>query len=241
MTYCVGVLLPVGIVLLSDTRTNAGVDNIATYRKMFVFEEPDERVIVILTAGSLSTTQTTIARLEEAIEKGEAEPNTNIMLAETMLGVARIVGRTLATTAAEIAGRMPEQGPSVSASMIVAGQRLGGAMRLFLVYPQGNFIEATEDTPYLQIGEHKYGKPILDRVVHPGTSLEDARKAVLLSMDSTLRSNLSVGMPLDLAVIEKDALRVTERRRYMVDDEEFRAMSAAWSAALREAFRGIEI
>jgi putative proteasome-type protease len=114
-------------------------------------------------------------------------------------------------------------------------------MRMFLVYPQGNFIEATEDTPYLQIGEHKYGKPILDRVVHPGTSLEDARKAVLLSMDSTLRSNLSVGMPLDLAVIEKDALRVTQRHRYMVDDEEFRAMSAAWSVALREAFRGIQI
>jgi putative proteasome-type protease len=128
-----------------------------------------------------------------------------------------------------------------SASMIVAGQRKGGGMRLFLIYPEGNFIEATEDTPFLQIGEHKYGKPILDRVVKPTTSIADAQKAVLLSMDSTLRSNLSVGMPLDLAVIEKDALRVTLKRRIEAGDPAFRAMSEAWSTALRDGFARIEI
>jgi putative proteasome-type protease len=128
-----------------------------------------------------------------------------------------------------------------SASMIVAGQRKGGAMRLFLIYPEGNFIEATEDTPFLQIGEHKYGKPILDRVVKPQTSLADAQKAVLLSMDSTLRSNLSVGMPLDLCVIERDACKVTLRRRIEAGDEQFRAMSEAWSRALRDGFSQINL
>jgi putative proteasome-type protease len=125
--------------------------------------------------------------------------------------------------------------------MIVAAQRRGGAMRLFLIYPEGNFIEATEDTPFLQIGEHKYGKPILDRVVNPGTSLADAEKAVLLSMDSTLRSNLSVGMPLGLCVIEKDACRVSRKRRIEAGDESFRAMSEAWSKALRDGFTQITL
>ena len=136
---------------------------------------------------------------------------------------------------------MGESASSATASMIVAGQRRGGDMRMFLIYPEGNFIEATADTPFLQIGEHKYGKPILDRVVTPNTSLSDAKKAVLLSMDSTLRSNLSVGMPLDMAVIERDACRVTEARRIEDQDTVFRAMSAAWSEALRDAFSGIEI
>ncbi len=241
MTYCVGLLLNEGMVLLSDTRTNAGLDNVSTYRKMFVFEEPGERVVAIMTAGSLSTTQTTLAKLEEATEAPEPDPERSIMHAETMLGVARVIGRTLAETAAEIRDRMPQQGPPTSATMIVAGQRRGGAMRMFLIYPEGNFIEATDDTPYLQIGEHKYGKPILDRVVTPATTLEQGRKAALLSMDSTLRSNLSVGMPLDLALIEKDELKVGQRRRFLDQDEDFRRMSTAWSAALREAFSAIEI
>jgi putative proteasome-type protease len=241
MTYCVGLLLNEGIVLLSDTRTNAGVDNVSTYRKMFIFEKPEDRVVVIMASGSLSTTQTTIARLRDAIDEPDPDPRRSIMRAETMLAIAEVVGRTLAQTKKAIDEGMPVQGPQTSASFIVAGQRRGGAMRMFLIYPEGNFIEATEDTPYLQIGEHKYGKPILDRVVRPETSLVDARKAVLLSMDSTLRSNLSVGMPLDLAVIEKDALRVTERRRIDDRDEDFSAMSAAWSKALRDAFGSIPI
>lgn len=241
MTYCVGLLLDAGMVLLSDTRTNAGLDNIATYRKMFTFEEPGERVVAIMTAGSLSVTQTALARLREAIDEAEATGETSIMLAPTMLKVAEIVGNTLAQVRQDIDSRMEASKVSTAASMIVAGQRRGGAMRMFLVYPEGNFIEATEDTPYLQIGEHKYGKPILDRVVTPATSLADARKAVLLSMDSTLRSNLSVGMPLDLAVIERDACRVTERQRIEKNDPDFARMSAAWSEALREGFTRISI
>jgi putative proteasome-type protease len=240
MTYCVGLLLNEGMVMLSDTRTNAGLDNISTYRKMFTFEAPGERVIVIMTAGSLSVTQTTIAKLHDAIDDPDATPDTSIMLAPTMLKVAQIVGEKLAEVRAEVDHKLSiAQG--ASASMIVAGQRLGGGMRLFLIYPEGNFIEATEDTPFLQIGEHKYGKPILDRVVKPSTSIADAQKAVLLSMDSTLRSNLSVGMPLDLAVIEKNALRVTQKRRIEAGDPAFRAMSEAWSNALRDGFARITI
>jgi putative proteasome-type protease len=240
MTYCVGLLLNEGMVLLSDTRTNAGLDNISTYRKMFTFEDPGERVIVIMTAGSLSVTQTTIAQLHDAIDDPEATPDTSIILAPTMLKVAEIVGEKLAQVRAEIDHKL-SAAQGASASMIVAGQRKGGGMRLFLIYPEGNFIEATEDTPFLQIGEHKYGKPILDRVVKPSTSLEDGQKAVLLSMDSTVRSNLSVGMPLDLAVIERDSLRVSMKRRIEAGDPSFRAMSEAWSTALREGFAKIPI
>lgn len=241
MTYCVGLLLDAGIVLLGDTRTNAGLDNIATYRKLITFEDPGERVVGILTAGSLSVTQTTIARLDEAAQNPDPGAPASIMTAETMLQVAEIVGNTLAAVSQDVKSRMSGQTENASASMIVAGQRRGGAMRMFLVYPEGNFIEATEDTPFLQIGEHKYGKPILDRVVQPGTSLADAQKAVLLSMDSTLRSNLSVGMPLDLAVIERDACRVTYQRRIEAQDEGFQRMSNAWSQALRDAFQRIEV
>ena len=241
MTYCVGLLLDAGMVLLSDTRTNAGLDNIAIYRKMFVFEKPGDRVVAIMTAGSLSITQTTINRLAEAAEDPDAGPLTSIMAAPTLLGVADVVGNMLADVTSTVTEKMERQAQGATASMIVAGQRKGGDMRLFLIYPEGNYIEATRDTPFLQIGEHKYGKPILDRVVRPDTQLADAKKAVLLSMDSTLRSNLSVGMPLDLAVIEKDALRVTETRRIEPNDEGFLAMSHAWSQALRDAFTDIEL
>ncbi|MFD1912395.1 peptidase [Halodurantibacterium flavum] len=241
MTYCVGLLLQEGMVLLSDTRTNAGVDNIATYRKMFTFEDPGERVIVIMTAGSLSVTQTAIARLREAAESPEGEGADSILRANSMLAVAEIVGRTLSDVSAEITDKMNRMKQAATASMIVAGQRRGGAMRMFLVYPEGNFIEAIEDTPYLQIGEHKYGKPILDRVVTPATSLVDGQKAVLLSMDSTLRSNLSVGMPLDLAVIRRDDCRVSDRRRIEAGDPQFAQMSEAWSDALRDGFTRIRI
>lgn len=240
MTYCVGLLLNDGMVLLSDTRTNAGLDNIATYRKMFIFDQSADRVITIMTAGSLSVTQTTIARLREAIDDPDATAHSSILLAPTMLKVAHIVGDTLATVRHEIDEKM-SMGQGASASMIVAGQRRGGGMRMFLIYPEGNFIEATEDTPYLQIGEHKYGKPILDRVVTPATNLLDAQKAVLLSMDSTLRSNLSVGMPLDLCVIKRDELKVHSLRRIEAGDESFRAMSEAWSNALRDGYTRITI
>lgn len=241
MTYCVGLLLNDGMVLLADTRTNAGLDNISVYRKMFVFEDPGERVIVIMTAGSLSISQTTIARLREAMEDPEAGPETSILKAPTILKAAGMIGNMMARVRLEIEEKLAAMNQLASASMIVAGQRRGGEMRMFLIYPEGNFIEATEDTPFLQIGEHKYGKPILDRVISRATSLDDGQKAVLLSMDSTLRSNLSVGMPLDLAVIGQGACRVTARRRIEAGDEGFRAMSEAWSKALRDGFTQIAL
>ena len=241
MTYCVGLRLNAGLVLLSDTRTNAGVDNIAVYRKMYLFEEPGERVIALLAAGNLSVTQTTIARLKEAIKEPDATEKTSIMKAHTMLDVAEIIGSQMASVRRDVDEKLSQSGQSALASMIVGGQRKGGELRLFLVYSQGNFIEATEDTPFLQIGEHKYGKPILDRVVRPDTLLGDAKKAVLLSMDSTLRSNLSVGMPLDLCVIERDTFQLGEYRRIEAGDEQFRHMSEAWSTALREAFQKITL
>jgi len=239
MTYCVGLLLNAGMVFLSDTRTNAGVDNIATYRKQFVFCEPGERIIVIQTAGSLSVTQTVIAKINESIEDPDASPDSSIMLAPTMLRVAEMVGQTLSDVSADISAKIGRMSQSATASMIIGGQRKGGAPRMFMLYPEGNFIEATEDTPYLQIGEHKYGKPILDRVVTPETTLEDARKVALLSMDSTLRSNLSVGMPLDLLVARTDACDIDEQTRIEPNDPDFRAMSEAWSEALRDSFGAV--
>lgn len=240
MTYCVGLLLDEGIVMLSDTRTNAGLDNVSTYQKMFIFEDKGRRVITIMTSGNLSVSQTTIARLREAIEAPDASPETSIMLAPTLFKVADIIGGTLAEVRSHVDKKLSAM-QGATASFIVAGQCESGAMRMFLIYPEGNHIESTKHTPYLQIGEHKYGKPILDRVVKASTSLVDAQKAVLLSMDSTLRSNLSVGMPLDLVVVEKDALRVTLHRRIEAGDAAFRAMSEAWSVALREGFQRITI
>ncbi|MFO1209736.1 MAG: peptidase [Amaricoccus sp.] len=236
MTYCVGLLLDAGIVMLSDTRTNAGFDNIAIYRKMYVFQEPGERVVVLLTAGNLSVTQTVIAKLNHEIVRTDAVDKTSIMQAGSMLEVAEIVGRTLNDVYVDIDDRMKRTDVSASASMLLAGQRRGGQMRLFLIYREGNFIEATDDTPYLQVGEHKYGKPILDRVVRPETSLEDGRKAVLISMDSTLRSNLSVGMPLDLVTIRRDACRIATRERIEPGDPAFARLSESWSKALRDGF-----
>lgn len=158
-----------------------------------------------------------------------------------MLKVAEIVGNALADVSQDVSEKLERMHQSARASMIVAGQRKGGDMRMFLIYPEGNFIEATEDTPFLQIGEHKYGKPILDRVVTMETPIEDAQKCALLSMDSTLRSNLSVGMPLDLLVIRRDELKVGLRRRIDAGDESFMKMSAAWSDALRDSFIRIKI
>ncbi len=239
MTYCVGLLLESGIFMLSDTRTNAGLDNIATFRKMFVFEQPGDRVVTILTAGSLSVTQTVISRLQHEIDRPEATSESSIMLATSMLDIAEIIGSTLSDVSVAIGEKMSKMNHSASATLLVGGQRRGGRMRLFLIYPEGNFIEATDDTPYLQIGEHKYGKPILDRVVHGRTTLEEARRVGLLSMDSTLRSNLSVGMPLDLVTVRRDEYRVHARERIEAGDPEFTALSDAWSRVLRDGFMNL--
>jgi putative proteasome-type protease len=239
MTYCVGLRLEAGLVLLSDTRTNAGIDNVSVYRKMFTFEVPGDRAIVLMTAGNLSVTQTVIAKLRHKIDNPEAATHDSILRAESMLEVAEIVGGVLNQVSVAINQKMSAMNQTARASMLLAGQRKGGSLRLFLIYQEGNFIEATPDTPYLQIGEHKYGKPILDRVVRPETGLEDGRKAVLLSMDSTLRSNLSVGMPLDLAIIGADEYRISTLERIEAGDASFSAMSEAWSQVLRDGFANL--
>ena len=237
MTYCVGLLLDAGMVMLSDTRTNAGFDNIACYRKMFVFEASGERVITILTAGNLSVTQTVIAKLRHEIARRGSGDLDHARGQHARGGGDRRADAERGLR--DVDKRMTHSDVSASASMLLGGQRLGGQLRLFLIYREGNFIEATDDTPYLQIGEHKYGKPILDRVVRPATPLEDGRKAVLISMDSTLRSNLSVGMPLDVLTIRRNEYRVATRERIEAGDPTFAAMSEAWSKALRDGFASL--
>jgi putative proteasome-type protease len=240
MTYCLALKVREGLVMLSDTRTNAGIDNISRFKKMFVFEQPGERVLVLLAAGNLGITQGVISHLEDAIEAGEADPNIESVLnCDSTYRAAELVGDAMQHLQSRDRARIEAQGSAADASMIVAGQRKGGILRLFLVYPAGNFIEASEDTPYFQIGEHKYGKPILDRVIKPDTDLQDAIKAALVSMDSTLRSNLSVGMPLDLAVITPDKIGVAQLLRMEPDDPTFHVISENWSIALREAFHSL--
>lgn len=240
MTYCVGLLLDAGMVFLSDTRTNAGVDNIATYRKLFTFVEPGERVIVLQTAGSLSITQTVLAKLSEAIEDSDNAPYGSIMHAPSMLRVAEIVGQVLSDVTADISTKVNRMNQAASASMIVGGQRAGGAPRMFLLYPEGNFIEATRDTPFLQIGEHKYGKPILDRVVNYQTPLARAYQCALISFDSTMKSNLSVGMPLDVAIYRKDALTPCLTERVEENCEYFRTLRQQWHQGIQDLFVGLQ-
>jgi len=235
MTYCVAMKLERGLVFLSDTRTNAGMDNISKYRKMFTWEVPGDRCITMMTAGNLAITQAVISLLQENIDHPENGFET-ILTAPSMFRTAEIVGDAMRIVQGRYGPGLIQQGESTMSSIIVGGQRAGGTQRLFHIYTAGNFIEATEETPYFQIGEHKYGKPILDRVVTMETSLDMAVTAALLSMDSTLRSNLSVGMPLDLSVIEADALAFAQNRRIEENDPAFQSLSEGWSAALRKAF-----
>lgn len=241
MTYCVGILVTEGLTMIADTRTNAGLDNVAQFRKLHVYEKPDDRMIAIATAGNLAISQSVLSLLTEGVRDPDTGQLETIWTQPSMFRTAQFVGRCIREVYRIDGPALEQSSAGFEVTMLVGGQIARGRLRLFMIYRQGNFIEATEDTPFLQIGEHKYGKPILDRVVKPTTSLSDATKAVLLSMDSTLRSNLSVGMPLDLAVIERDACKVTLRRRIENGDPQFRAMSEAWSTALREGFAKITI
>lgn len=237
MTYCVAARVADGIVMLSDTRTNAGVDNISRFSKMFTWEAPHDRAIGMMTSGNLSITQGVITRLNKAIEKSAGDSGIETILnAENMYRVAELVGETMHGLQGRYRDSIKAGGAGADATILVAGQRRGGLHRLFMVYSAGNFVEATEDTPYFQIGEHKYGKPILDRVLSLQSPLEEVVKAVCVSMDSTLRSNLSVGMPLDLAVIRRDQFRFNVRARIEIDDPRFLAISRDWGDALRDAF-----
>jgi putative proteasome-type protease len=237
MTYCVGVLLTDGIVLASDSRTHAGVDNYATFCKMTVFERPGDRVIVLLSSGNLAGTQAVISVLRQ---RGDVTGGpTNLWTASTLFDVAVLVSDAVRDIERRDAPFL-ESGPvAFNASFIIGGQIKGEAPRLFRIYAEGNFIEAGVDTPFLQTGEAKYGKPIIDRVITPSTTLADATKCILVSFDSTMRSNLSVGMPIDLVCYERDSLEIRMRRRFEPGDAYFTALSAEWSEGVRKVFRDL--
>jgi len=239
VTYCVGMILDRGLVMMSDTRTNAGVDNISVFRKMFHWTVPGERIVTLMTAGNLATTQTVISLLEERLKAPGARENI-LLRSPSMFHVASQIGRLLRETIAERQEANGDSGQSrFTASIIVAGQIAGLEPRLFMVYPEGNFIEASFDTPFFQIGEAKYGRPIIIRGYDRTMSLEDAVKLLMVSFDSTLKANLSVGLPLDLMIIERDALASTHIRRVDADDSYYRTLSAAWGEALKNAFQSL--
>jgi putative proteasome-type protease len=237
MTYCVGLDLKDGLVLLSDTRTNAGVDNISVFSKMHVYEVPGERVIALLTAGNLAISQAVINLINEGVEiDGTLWTPLNV---PSMFRAAQLVGEAVRCVYRIDGDAMEAQSVKFDVSILLGGQIKDCGMRLFQIYAAGNFIESAPDTPFLQIGEHKYGKPILDRAVTYDTDLYDGVKLVLVSMDSTLRSNLSVGLPIDLLVYRRDRLNVELRQRITEEDAYFRMIRDRWSAALREAYRTI--
>lgn len=238
MTYCVGVVLKEGLVFLSDSRTNAGVDAISSFRKMTVFERPDDRVMVLLTAGNLAITQAVVAVLKRRLDAEDGTPN--LMQVDSMYAAAECVGDALRMVHQRDSRALKDHGVEFNASFILGGQVAGERPRLFSIYAAGNFIEATADTPFLQIGESKYGKPILDRMLRFNSSLQVAAKSVLISMDSTMRSNLSVGPPLDLAVVRTDGLAMHHHSRLDVDHPYFQHIHNGWGRALTAAFAGLE-
>ena len=240
MSYAVAIRLDRGIVFAADTRTNAGVDNISQFRKLHFWRRTGDRVLVALTAGNLAITQSVISLLNERLAEPPTDGTQTIMTVSSMYRAARLFGEALRELRALDGPSLEASNAGFSASFILGGQIGDECPRLFQIYAEGNFIEATEDTPFFQIGEHKYGKPILDRVTQADMRLGEAAKLVLLSFDSTLRSNLSVGMPIDLLVYERDSLDVRQVHRIEQTNEYFRSLSAAWSEALRSSVARME-
>jgi putative proteasome-type protease len=237
MTYCVGLKLNRGLAMMSDTRTNAGVDNISVFRKMFLWEAEGERSITLMTAGNLATTQAVVSLLNERAKPADERGAPSILEAASMFQAARLVGETLREVIAQESGvEGPQADSPFSATLILGGQVRGGEPRLFLIYPEGNFVEAADDTPFFQIGETKYGKPILVRAYDADMSFEDAVKLLMLSFDSTLKANLSVGLPLDIHLYETDSFRHGAIRRIEKDDAFFEMISSGWGEALKDAF-----
>jgi putative proteasome-type protease len=239
MTYCVGLLLDRGIVLLSDTRTNAGLDNISTFRKLHVFREPGQRVMALASSGNLSVSQSVLSLLNEGMENAETGEIETLMNAPSMFKAAQRIGEAIRRTRDIEAPALDASDVKFDVSFLFGGQVKGGRLRLFMIYSAGNFIECTTDTPYLQIGEHKYGKPILDRAAQFGIDIYDGLKIALISMDSTLRSNLSVGMPIDVVVVRRDACDAELAYRIEPGEPYFHDLSERWSAALRAAHMAI--
>ncbi len=238
MTYCVGLCLQDGLVLLADTRTNAGPDNIASFGKLSVVA-PGDRVIAMMSAGNLAVTQAVTARVIDAVGLDPNEPINTLLTVKSMYEAAELVGAAVKRVYQSVAPSYNMQSFMFDASIILAGQIEGDRMRMFHIYAAGNFIEATPDTPFFQIGETKYGKPILDRVARYDTPLDGAVKLALISMDSTLRSNFSVGLPADLLVYHRDTQRIEVQHRISEDDEYFQQVRTAWSEALRRAYRDL--
>lgn len=238
MTYCVGLMLEKGLVFMSDTRTNSGVDNISTFRKMFTWETAGDRSITLMTAGNLATTQAVVSLLEER-SKEPGERNPGILETPSMFQVATLIGNTLKEVIATHADEGQRADAAFNATMIVGGQIGDGAPRLFMIYPEGNFIEASFDTPFFQIGETKYGRPILIRAYDRDMSFEEAIKLLLVSFDSTIKANLSVSLPLDVHVYETGNLRNGRMFRVGSDDPYFEDISSGWGDALKNAFRSL--
>ncbi len=234
MTYCVATMIDAGIVFASDSRTNAGVDNISTFRKMKIFERAGERVLVVLSSGNLAMTQATLNGLDQQNRREEA--GRSLMNVSSMYEVAELIGAALREVRDRDGPYLQQGNVDANASFIIGGQIGGEEPRLFMIYSEGNFIEATPETPYFQIGEVKYGKPIIDRVITAATSVDDAVKCVLVSFDSTMRSNLSVGLPIDLVVYERDSLRVTRCRRFDEQSEYIQTLRHCWGEGVRQAF-----
>jgi len=234
MTYCVAVMLDAGMVFASDSRTNAGVDQVSTFRKMHVIAKEGERLLVILSSGNLSITQSAINLLEHQAKRADA--GRTLGNATDMLEVAELVGNALREVRRRDGPYLMQNNIDSSASFVVGGQIRGEAQRLFNIYSEGNFIEATPETPYFQIGESKYGKPVIDRVVTRATGLLDAAKCVLVSFDSTMRSNISVGLPIDLLVYHNDSLRAGVQLRIDETDPYFNMIHRQWGEGLRRVF-----
>ena len=239
MTYCVGVLVDQGLVMIADTRTNAGLDNISTYRKLHTFVVPGERVLALATAGNLSLTQSVVSILKEGLENPDTGEVETLEAAPTMFRAAQLVGRAVRHLRAIESPGLEQASLPFDVSFLFGGQIRGGGMRLYMVYSAGNFIECGKEAPFLQIGEHKYGKPILDRAVHHTTEIYDALKIGLISMDSTMRSNLGVGLPIDIAVVCRDSLEAELVHRIEAGEPYFRDLRERWSAALSAAHKAI--
>ena len=239
MTYCVGLLVKDGLVMIADTRTNAGLDNVATFQKLHCFEQPGERTIALATAGNLAVSQAVVSLIQDGFENPANGMLETIYDHPTMFKTASYVGRAIGEVMRMNNGAAQTMGANFDVTMLLGGQVKGGRLRLFMIYAAGNFIEATDDTPYLQIGEHKYGKPILDRAVTFKTNLSDALKIGLISMDSTMRSNLGVGMPIDLWATERDSIATKLSTRIEQGEPYFHDLRERWSAALRSAHQAI--
>ena len=241
MTYCVGIKLDAGLVFLSDSRTNAGVDHISTFRKMIVYERPNDRFMVLLTAGNLSNSQSgrEILQVEHLKDPEGGDPIT-IWNARSMFDAARVLGQAVRRVYDRDAEALKFAGVEFNISMIFGGQIKGEGMRLFSVYTAGNFIEATPETPYFQNGESKYGKPVLDRVLTPDTPLDEAAKCALVSMDYTMKSNLSVGPPLDLVVYEANQFQSDRLVCIDMANPYYRMLHSSWGQKLREVFDSLD-